>query len=124
MRKEYIVVRKSSKLITLEGIATSIILSLLLFNAVKFHWAFLIIIIPILLYVILYGFFKVAALRYIMTLLFSMIYGLAGYFIGSWFQSDGVSVAVVFAFAAYFISLYSHKDYFDFFTRADVIEYE
>ncbi|THF52995.1 hypothetical protein E6C50_01955 [Flavobacterium supellecticarium] len=88
------------------------------------HWTFLLITFPLFEIVFILTFFSVAFMRYIITILFSIIYGLIVYYISSYLQPDGVTISAVFAFLTYFLSLYLHKDHFDYVKSPDMVEIE
>jgi hypothetical protein len=93
----------------IETFITSIILSLSLGNQLHYHWAMNLIITPIIMLLLVFLFIKWSITRYLITLFYSILYGFLGYYIGRLFQDDGISVAIVFAYVAYFVSISFHE---------------
>ncbi|THF52993.1 hypothetical protein E6C50_01945 [Flavobacterium supellecticarium] len=124
MARIYKLVKRTNRIIYFETSLVAFVLTILLWKKMDHHWTFLLLTFPIFEIVFILTFFRVAFMRYLITILFSIIYGLIVYFIGRWLQQDGVTVSVVFSFLAYFYSLYLHKDHFDYIKNSDVVEIE
>ncbi|WP_410220778.1 hypothetical protein [Pedobacter sp.] len=124
MSRGYRVVQRTNRIIYFETFLLGVVLTIVLCKKLDHHWALTLVTFPVLTALISFSFFRWAIIRYVITIMFSMIYGLLAYAIGGMLQTDGVSVSVIFAFFAYFLSLSFHKDHFDFIRNSDVIEYE
>ncbi|MCJ7932601.1 MAG: hypothetical protein MUW56_02935 [Chryseobacterium sp.] len=109
MRRIYFYKKTEISVVILETFVTVIILSVFLWKKFDYHWAINFVAVPVITGLFIFLFLKWRLSRYIMTLFFSVLYGLSGYYIGRFLQSDGVSVGIVFAYAAYFASLCLHE---------------
>lgn len=124
MSRGYRMVQRTNRIIYFETTLLAFILTIVLWKKLDHHWALMLITFPILIAFFSFTFFSWAVMRYVITIMFSMIYGLIAYYIGSSLQSDGISVSVIFAFFAYFLSLSMHVDHFDFIKNSDEVEFE
>ncbi|ODT54767.1 MAG: hypothetical protein ABS68_00955 [Niastella sp. SCN 39-18] len=124
MVRIYKLVKRSNRIIYFETSLVTLVLTILLWKQIDHHWTFMLITFPLFEIIFIRTFFRIAFMRYIITILFSIIYGLIVYFIGRYIQPDGISVSVVFAFLTYFYSLLLHKDHFDYIKNSDVVKVE
>lgn len=124
MSRAYRLAYQNHRIIIFETTLTAIILSVLLWMKLGYHWSVMIITFLVIGNGFYFLFFRLSIFRYIVTLLFSMGYGVIGYELGSAIQPDGVTASVIFAFMAYFFSILLHKKHFDFIKKAEVIEYQ
>jgi hypothetical protein len=124
MTRRYIVRKRQNQILYFETFLTAGILSLILWTYFKYHWAYMIITFGVFMFVFIYAFFEWRLFRYIVTVVFSMAYGIIAFFIGRVIDNETFTAGVIFAFIAYFISLIAHKDHFDFLSNAKLIEYE
>lgn len=124
MSRGYRIVHRSNKIIYFETIIAAILLSIMLWKKIDYHWSLILVTFPVIAGLFICTFFRWTIWRYTITILFSMVYGLIAYYIGSAVDPEGITTSIVFAFIAYFTSLSMHKDHFDFIRNSDVIEYE
>jgi hypothetical protein len=124
MSKRYVIRKRENKIIYFETFITALLLSFILWKLFKYHWAFTIVTFGLFELGFIYAFFELRLFRYIITVLFSMVYGFIGFVVGALIDKNTFTASVVFSFIAYFISILLHKDHFDFLSIAKFIEYE
>ena len=124
MTRKYIVRNRQNKILYFETFLTAGLLSLILWTHFKYNWSYMIITFGVFMFWFIYAFLKWRLFRYIVTVMFSMAYGIIAFVIGRIIENDTVTAGVIFAFIAYFISIFAHKDHFDFLSNAKLIEYE
>jgi purine-cytosine permease-like protein len=91
----------------------------------KYHWSYGIVTFLALFFGALYLFFINKIFRYIFSILFSLIYGLLFAFLGSYTDKQNPTTpAAIFGILAFVISLFFHKDHFNFIKDAKSIEYD
>lgn len=124
MARRYFVRKRQNYVLYFEALVTSGLLSFFLYRYIEHHWSISIITFGVSLVLFLYAFFQSTIFRYVVTVLFSMVYGIIGFYIGKSLDETDFTAAVVFAFLAYFISIIAHIDHFYFLKDAKLIEYE
>lgn len=124
MARRYIIRKRQNEIINFETMVTAGLFSFILWYNFNYHWAYAIITFGALTVGFIYAFFEWRIFRYIVTVLFSMTYGIIAYFIGRAIDKETFTAGVIFAFVAYFISILLHKDHFEFLSEAKLIEYE
>ena len=91
----------------------------------KYHWSIGIVTFLILFFATNYLFFSNRIFRYLFSIVFSAVYGAFFYAIGYYVVKENPTTpAMIFGVLAFLISLWLHKDHFDFLKGAKTIEYD
>ncbi len=91
----------------------------------KYHWSIALIAFIVLYFAFFFAFFFSRIVRYTLTFLFSAFYGGLFAFIGTLLDRENpLAPALVFGILAFLISIYLHKDHFDFLKGVKVYEYD
>lgn len=124
MSRSYIIRRRQNKILYFETVLTSCIITFFIWKQTGHPWVFSIIVFPIFMFGFIYAFFNFRFFRYILTVIYSILYGLIAYLIGRSIDEHMFITGVVLAFVVYFISIWLHIEHFDFLKKAKIVEIE
>lgn len=124
MAKYYIVRKRYNSIIYIESFLIAFALTSASSDYFNYHWAYSMIVFFIILCLFLFVFFKYRLLRYLITIFFSMYYGVLGYSFGRIIDNETFTAAVILAFICYFLSLAFHIDHFSFLKDSEEINYD
>lgn len=124
MARRYIIHKRQTSIIFFEGLVTSLLIVSFIWNAFKPN-----IILSIILFLAIYFgfialFFVSRTLRYLISTLFSICYGFVVFQLCKKFDLNSEVTGVIAGILTYFISIYLHKDHFDFLSKSKYVEYD
>ncbi len=125
MAKKYVFYKRKTAIIFTDCLLFSAGLSICGVYYLEYHWSLGIVSFLGLLYGFFYAFWSFRIFRYIMSFLFSLLYGGICALIGTAIDKENPTTpALVFGILAFAISIFLHKDHFDFLKDAKYYEYD
>lgn len=125
MARKYLFYRRKTAIIFTDTLLFAGGLSIAGVYYFKYHWSIAIITFLGLLFGFYYAFFANRIIRYIFSILFSLFYGGVFALIGAALDKENpITPSLIFGILAFLISLYLHKDHFDFLKGAKYYEYD
>lgn len=125
MARKYILYKRKSAIIFTDIIIFAVSLSILGICYFNYHWSIGLITLIALYVLTFYLFFLNKIFRYVFSLLSSLVYGslfaILDYLID---KENPTTPALVFGILTFLISLFLHKDHFDFIKGSKFIEYD
>jgi len=123
MANYFILKKRSKRLFVIELIISSLVISVWLCKKFGWDWVTGLIIYFVSTALISYLFFRVRIFRYIVSILFSLIWAFLGFAMATALTRSKVSPWLLMGFV-FIVSTVFHKGYFDFERKATRIEYE
>lgn len=125
MAGKYLFYKRKTAIIFADCILFSTGLSICGVYYFKYHWSLGIVTFLGLLFGFFHAFFAFRIFRYIMSVIFSLLYGGIFALIGAAIDKENPTTpALVFGILAFAISIFLHKDHFDFLKGAKYYEYD
>ena len=125
MTKKYLFYKRKTAIIFTDTILFAAGLSIWSLLYFKYNWSFSIVSFLVLFFGFYYAFFLNRIIRYIFSIFFSILYGLVAAAIGAAIgKEDPIIPSIIFGVLAFLISLYLHKDHFDFLKNSKHYEYD
>jgi len=116
--------KRHNRILNTESVIFSAIISGVLYSVLHVNWSICIISLIALPFIFFYLFFEFRLFRYLITVLFSIGWGLVFFGIGRAFDNEDPTAAIVFSIVSYIASIYLHREQFDFINGAKIIEYD
>ena len=121
----YFFYKRKTAIIFTDALILSVGLSIWGYYTFKYNWSVSIVTFLILFFGTNYVFFSSKIFRYIFSIIFSLFYALIFAAIGAYIDKENPTMpSAIFGILAFLISLFLHKDHFDFLKGAKPIEYE
>lgn len=125
MAKKYLVNERHTSIIYFDDLILSFLLSKLIFEYTSCHWSIAFVVFLILYVGFLFLFLTFRIFRYVASILFSLFYAfIVGYIFHLSDEVNPYTPAIVFGILAFLLSLFLHKDHFDFLNDSEYIEYD
>lgn len=125
MARRYLFYRRKTAIIYTDILLFSVGMSVWGVYIFKYHWSIAIVTLIGLVLGVNYLFFSNKIFRYVFSVLFSLLYGGIAAIIGAYLDKDNPTTpALVLGVLAFLISLYLHKDHFDFLGNSKTVEYD
>jgi ABC-type uncharacterized transport system permease subunit len=124
MARRYIIHKRQTSIIFFEGLVTSSLIVGFTWNAFKIN-----IVLSIILFLAIYFgfialFFVSRTLRYLISTLFSICYGFVVFQLCKKIDLNSEITGVIAGILTYFLSIFLHKDHFDFLSKSKYVEYD
>ncbi|MBP8782376.1 MAG: hypothetical protein KBH03_07020 [Paludibacteraceae bacterium] len=125
MSRKIVLYKRKTAIIFTDCLLFSLGLSIYGVSFFKYHWSIGVVTFIGLLLGFFYSFFSFRIFRYVMSIVFSLLYAGIFAFIGASIDKENSTTpAIVFGILAFTISLYLHKDHFSFLKGAKYYEYD
>jgi hypothetical protein len=124
MARRYIIHKRQTSIIFFEGLVTSLIIVGFSYNSFKLNFVLAIILFLAIYFGFVALFFISRTLRYILSTLFSICYGFLAFQLCKKVDLNSEVTGLIAGIITYFVSIYLHKDHFDFLSKGKYVEYD